>query len=111
MPVIIISGVLLSGSHAVPYFSSWLMQIQIDELVGEVGNELPSFYKMFYSLVVLLLLNRGFRLTALEFVLGSAVPPLAINVNICHFQVQSFCGDLPTKTFLTSFTPNALVLR
>jgi hypothetical protein len=47
-----------------------------------VGNELTLFYKMFYSLVVLLLLTRGFRLTALEFFLDSAVPPLAINANI-----------------------------
>jgi hypothetical protein len=41
--------------------------------------------KYLYSLVVLLLLTRGFRLTALQFFLDSAVPLLAINVNICHF--------------------------
>jgi hypothetical protein len=58
-----------------------LCKSNINDLVGEVGNEPTLFYKMLYNLVVLLLLTRGFRLTALEFFLDSAVPPLAINAN------------------------------
>jgi hypothetical protein len=76
-----------------------------------VGNKLTLFYKMFYSLVVLLLLTRGFRLTALEFFLDSAVPPLAINANICHLSsLKSFPGDLTRRAFLTSITPNILAV-
>lgn len=58
-----------------------LCKSNMNDLVGEVGNELTVFYKMFYNLVFLLLFTRGFRLTALEFFLDSAVPPRAINAN------------------------------